>query len=121
MGLKVLIILFSLQAQATNLYKEDFKGVTEVTQIQDFYDVDSYSDRQRCQVAKWVHENNSSFVRKMYAKGYKIHPNRLQRTSDDVKSHCQEVVTRKKQKPVRCRRFENCLHEPEIYRLLIDR
>lgn len=122
MGIKALImVLFSFQLHAYNeLYKQDYSEYSEVTQVPDFFNQNVYSDQERCKIAKWAHENNSTHVRQMYLKGHKVHPSRLQTTSDDVKSLCAPRKRRPKS-PHRCGRYEDCLHEAEIYRLVIER
>lgn len=122
MGIKTLFItLISFQLYAYNgLYKQDYAQYTETTQVPEFFNQKVYSDKERCKIAKWVHENNSTYVSQMYLKGYKIHPSRLQTSSNDVNSHC-APTKRKPKSPHRCGRYEDCLHEAEIYRLVIER
>lgn len=125
MGIKSLVLfslLFSLNLHAySDLYKSDYSEYTEITQVPEYYNNNYYTDDERCQIAKWVHENNSKYVRKMYLKGYKIHPNRIKSTSDDAKTQCDLKQKRQTRSPHRCGRYEDCLHEAEVYRLLIER
>lgn len=113
-----LLLMGFLNLSASEISRENFKAYTEVTQVEEF---SLYSDYEKCIISKWVHQNNSDFVRLMYSNGYKVHPNRIQTTSDDVKVFCQASdLANRAPHQARCGRYENCESYSDILRMLIE-